>query len=126
MVQKKAGKKPILLLMLAVMLCMAFLTVTGAFAYASESASPFSIETVRDECERMTQSDVAEDAGLMPDGSKVTVDGYIKNVKANNYGYVYEYQILHSKHLYSLIPKELFCHEGDWFFKGYDYSFFVL
>lgn len=123
---KRAVKTPILLATIAIVFLAIAIGGTTIFSRAEANAeTAFSIECVRDECERLTRSDKLEGAAPLSNGKMPTIQTYMESVNKHDYEIKAEYMGLHLEHLFRIIPQELFRNTGNWFYNGYDYSFFV-
>lgn len=103
----------------AVVLLCSLVAVGCSQSMIPPEAGDFSIESVREECERMTASDDLDDSEGEKDAI-VKVGDYIQAVENNG-----ENVSRHSEYLYRIIPEEFFHHTGRWFYRGGAYSFFV-
>jgi hypothetical protein len=94
------------------------------FAKADEG-TPFTFDMVAAECERLTGDDYLDGAAPKADGTVPTIKDYFQNVETYYYTSSMYDGIYHYDHIFRIIPKDLFRNAGEWFYKGYDYSFYI-
>ena len=119
--QRTTVRRFVFAIIIALVMCVAILLLSGAGVYA-ETAEEFTLDSIKSECKELTDYDVMEGAAPLANGDIPGLKDYIDFIDNHQET---DYPDLQNDYIWRLIPKELFRHTGEWFYRGAGYSFYV-